>query len=196
MNKIIGGIAVVALILGVLGFSKNQNIVVGPTGERGIQGVKGDKGDKGDRGPQGEMGLQGPRGTSTLGAVSGPDSFFPCESHDGVKRCFTKKALSTATTTVCSIKTTATSTLVSGGAMFTTSSSTASVVVLSKGALATASTTQIGTNFAIAANAQGTLFASTTALVFSPGDWFNVTMSGGTGTFSPTGYCQATFETF
>jgi len=87
MNKIIGFIAVVALLVGVTAFVKNGQVGErGPQGVQGVQGSQGIKGDKGDRGVQGERGLQGVKGDrgatgavglpERLGAVSGPNVDF------------------------------------------------------------------------------------------------------------------------
>lgn len=137
-----------------------------------------------------------------LGAVVGPDSSFPCESHNGVTRCFNRQVMNTATTTVCSFKTpSATSTLVAASARWSVSSTTATTVYMAKGAGTNASTTLVVSG-ALGANAFGTLVASTTSTgavvdgtnVFAPNIHLNYGMTGGTGTFSPTGVCQATFE--
>ena len=111
-------------------------------------------------------------------------------------------AMITATTTVCAIQSpNATSTLTEASALFTVSSTTASTVYLAKATTAFATTTSLG-YAALAANAQGTLFASTTpssvtvdgAQIFAPSTWFVVGMTGGTGTFSPTGVCTAEWQ--
>lgn len=108
--------------------------------------------------------------------------------------------LQTATTTVCSLQspTTATSTLLSGSIHFDRSSTTASTITIAKSTNGTASSTILGNQVVVAANAQATLIASTTATqaaaqaqVFAPGQYLVVTMTGGTGTFSPTGSCYA-----
>lgn len=112
-------------------------------------------------------------------------------------------ALTAATTTVCAIQApTATSTLVRAAIRFDVSSTTASVVTLAKATTAFATTTSLG-SAALAANAQGTIIATTTPVdaldedrIFAPNTWFVVGMQGGVsgGTFSPTGVCQATWE--
>ena len=138
-----------------------------------------------------------------VGAVVGPDRYSPCESTNGITRCFTRRSLATATTTVCAIQSPAfaSSTLVAGGVKFNTSSTTATIVEIARSATAFATTTSI-TRAALAANATPFVVASTSAVtelespawVFDPGQWLVVSMQGGAGTFSPTGFCQATFE--
>jgi len=140
--------------------------------------------------------------TPNFGAVSGPDSYNPCESHNGVTTCFNKKGFTSATTTVCAIKSpSATSTLKLGsGARFTVGSTTASTVTFAKAVDPYSTTTSIG-SAQLGANTQATILATTTASqnvdpvhVFAPNTYFVVGMAGGIGTFSPTGTCQAVFE--
>lgn len=140
--------------------------------------------------------------TPPLGVSAGPDRFNPCESTNGITSCFTSQGFISATTTVCAIQSpNATSTLASAGARFTVSSTTASTVTMAKAATQYATTTAINT-LAIAANAQGTLVATTSPVtagtvpqsVFAPLQWLVIGMQGGIGTFSPTGTCKATFE--
>lgn len=137
-----------------------------------------------------------------LEGAAGPTRTFPCESTNGVTRCFTQKVLTTATTTVCAIKSpTATSTLVSGGIKLNVSSTTASTVTVAKATTAFATTTLIN-SVSVSANAQAAIEAASTtesALVqtnrtFAPNTWLVFGMAGGTGTFSPSGSCNGTFE--
>mgnify|MGYP001581454586 CR=1 FL=1 len=146
----------------------------------------------------------------TVGSVTGPDSVFPCETHNGVQRCFTQKALKTATSTVCAIQTpTATSTIVSSTVVVNVGTSTATTWFISKGTTAFSSTTaQLGT-FALASAVQGTMrfVASTTAQtafgtliddlhVFSPNTWLIWSIAGVAPNDSSrlAGRCNATFE--
>jgi hypothetical protein len=109
-------------------------------------------------------------------------------------------SLNAASTTVCSlISPTATSTLIDASVHFTVGSSTTATVVFSKGP-GFASTTALN-DFSLTGGAQGTfsLIGTTTAVgvanyTFAPSQYFNVTMNGGIGTFSPTGECQAVFR--
>lgn len=136
---------------------------------------------------------------TAFGAISGPDITSPYLSVNGVQSWYTKKGLVTSTTTVCAIKApAATSSLESASVLFRTSSTSASVVTIAKAATAFATTTMIGTATAIAANAQASIVGTTTSasgVVFAPNEWLVVGMSGGTGTFSPVGSCQAVFQT-
>jgi len=146
------------------------------------------------------------------GAATGPDMPFQYLRFGlgkGIKTTQFESALTTATTTVCAIQSpAATSTLVRGGILVTTSSTTASTLTIAKSATAFSTTTVLGQG-ALAANAQGFLAASTTAIVaggtgsnlnpnfvFGPNQWFVASFTGGTGTFSPVGTCHASFEEY
>ncbi len=140
--------------------------------------------------------------SNTVGAVTGPDSFFPCETHNGVGRCFNRTTLRTATTTVCAIKSpAATSTLVTNSIQLTTSTTTAYATTIAKAATAFATTTVLGNSVTYSGGAQSTQVASSTAanftakdFTFGPSQWLVVGMQGSGGTFSPVGTCEATFE--
>jgi hypothetical protein len=109
--------------------------------------------------------------------------------------------LTAATTTVCALQSpAATSTLVRGGVRLSVSSTTASTVTIAKATTAFATTTWL-TNESVGANAQATIIVPATTTptgqafqIFAPNEWLVVGMSGGVGTFSPTGVCQATWE--
>lgn len=121
-----------------------------------------------------------------------------------------RSTLAVSTTTPCAIQSpAATSTLQIGSVKFTVGTSTAMTVTMAKAATAFATTTLLGQAVAIAAGAQGTLVASTTAsnlvnndFVFAPSQWFVVGVAGaitagdaaGTG-FVPAGSCTAEFAT-
>lgn len=147
-------------------------------------------------------------GTVTNGVDIGTTNFTSISVQNGESNggLFTTvgrvTALTQATTTVCAIQSpNATSTLTMGSILFTVSSTTASTVTMAKATTAFATTTSLG-SAAVAANAQATLIASSTPLgstadgstVFSPNNWFVVSMAGGTGSFSPTGVCTVEFQ--
>lgn len=141
--------------------------------------------------------------TQVLGGQSVAVTDGNCYAFMGVNVCPNRVKMNLATTTVCAIKSpAATSTLVRASASFSVSSTTASIVAMTKSATAFATTTLIGGG-ALAANAQGTFNATTTLTtetsldgtrVFGPSQYLVVGMQGGVGTFSPTGWCNATFE--
>ena len=152
---------------------------------------------------------QGPQ--DPIGAVSGPDRSYPCESSNGVGKCFEKQSLALATTTVCAIKSpSATSTLVSANVGFTTSTTTKTVVTLAKGTTAYSTSSAVFSQTDVAINSRAYLqyrdqTASSTDSVFGPSTYFVVGIQGGSGagsaighsqTFSNSGACNATFELF
>ncbi len=137
----------------------------------------------------------------TAGSVSSPDISSPYFSYGDVRHWAGKtSSLNQATTTVCAIQSpSATSTLEFASVRFSVSSTTASTVTIAKATTPYATTTLLVAG-ALAANAQGTLVASSTpsggasvdgTYVFSPNTYVVVGMAGGVGTFSPTGVCQA-----
>lgn len=143
---------------------------------------------------------------NTIGGLAGPDipsTYLKWGGGHGVRLYPTSYPLKTATTTVCSIQSPlATSTLVSGGILFTTSTTTASTGAIGKASNPTATTSVLNT-WSLAANEQGLFSASTTAqigasAVFAPSEFLNFTMAGNVGgtTFSPVGSCHATFEEY
>lgn len=135
------------------------------------------------------------------GAVSGPDISSPYFSYGGARHWGAKTdTLTQGTTTVCAIQAPAsTSTLTFASIQLSVSSSTQSRVVIAKATTPYATTTVLG-SAVFAANAQGTLIATSTPVdalnedkTFAPNTWLVVGMQGGIGTFSPTGTCLATW---
>jgi len=148
--------------------------------------------------------VQAPKGieikdeTGKVVGISSPDINSPYFSYGDVKKWGSKTdSLTQATTTVCALQApSATSTLDLGsGIRLAISSTTASSVKIAKSNVPydVSSTFLAGAN--VAANAQATVVASTSldAFVFSPNQYMIVQMAGGTGTFSPSGACQATW---
>lgn len=167
----VGLIAVLALWFGISNFSQAPNVVEKPV--------------------------------LPAGAASSPDmpfQYLKWGAGFGIRLWPTANPLTVATTTVCAIQSpAATSTMLSGGVRMTTSSTTASTVTLAKATTAFATTTLIGSQVAVAANAQTMITASTTSdniRIFGPSEWFVVGMQGGVGSFSPVGTCHATFEEY
>lgn len=139
-----------------------------------------------------------PTTTPSFGAVSSPDIPSPYFSFGGVRfDAVHTDAMYQASTTVCSLQSpAATSTLSEGsGVRFTVSSTTASTATVYKASFPTGNTTFLFADN-IAAGAQSTIVATTTTnnFVIAPNQYINVIMSGGTGTFSPTGTCGMVFQ--
>lgn len=168
-NIFVSGIAVLALVLSVFAFSRPGTEVVRVTD------------------------------APSVGSVSSPDISSPYFSYGGVVHWGSRTTnLGVATTTVCALRApSATSTLQLGasGIKLTTSSTTASTLRLSKSNVPydVSSTFLFGAN--VGANAQATIVATTSAdtFTFAPNQYLIAQMSGGTGTFSPSGSCQATW---
>ena len=138
-----------------------------------------------------------------LGSVTGPDSSFECETHNGLQSCFAYSKMRQATTTVCALKSpSATSTIVGFadggiGATFKVSSTTASVLTVATSTTAFATTSML-LRQPIAANAQLSVVSTTTpangGIVLPPNTYLVFGMEGGVGTFSPVGTCSAAFR--
>lgn len=119
---------------------------------------------------------------------------------NGVTETRKRTTMTTSTTTPCALQSpSATTTLMSASVSFTTSSTSASIITIAKAASAFATTSQIGTDYAVGADAQATIVASTTptgsTIVFAPSQWLVMGMQGGSaGNFSPVGACIAEFR--
>lgn len=131
-----------------------------------------------------------------------PSAYLKWGSGGGVRLYPASMAFNQATTTICSfLSPNATSTLVSAGVKVDLASSTATTLVIAKATNPTASTTALSGTYSIGAGAQAFVQASTSpavlaTTVFAPLTYLNVTLTGGTGTFSGTGVCHATFEEY
>jgi len=134
-----------------------------------------------------------------FGAVASPDIPSPYLQWGGVYVWSqSTTALNTASTTICALQSpAATSTLLLASVKLDVSSTSASTLTLAKATTAFATTTLLAENLSVAANNQATLVSSSTLVsgtrVFGPNNWVVASMSGGAGTFSPTGKCQATW---
>ena len=142
----------------------------------------------------------GAPGKNAFGALSGPDIPSNYLQWGGVRvENYSTSALNSATTTPMAIQSpAATSTLSLGsGCHFEVSSTTAKAVRFAKATSPNATTTFLfGAN--IAANAKGSIAATTTTdnFVFAPNNWLVMSMVGGTGVDSPTAECVASFLVF
>lgn len=140
--------------------------------------------------------------THEVGSVASPDIQSPYISVGGQRMWRQKADLSTGTTTVCAIQApSGTSSLKFWSISETTSSTSASVITIAKATTAFATTTLLGSQLAVSANAQAMFVGSTTAAqqasgadVFAPNTWLVFGQQGGTGTFSPVGQCTAHWE--
>lgn len=159
----------------------------------------------------------------TLGAIPGTDVSGPDFSIGGVKKFYAQQTLTTGTTTVCRLRSSAqaSSTLISGGIRFIQASTTQAILIAvtrsenqfatSTGArilvplatsTITADTTGNHINF-MATNTYPVANENLTDLiandrVFAPGEYIVVSMAGGQHPRSdlPTGVCQAEWQVF
>ncbi len=142
----------------------------------------------------------------TFGSTASPDIQSPYYSVGGMRAWRQRSdSLVQATTTVCAIQSPpATSTLMFASLKLSVSSTTASTVTVAKAATAFATSTLMGTA-SVSANAQATVVVSTTTpvltstivvdpiITFAPSQYLVFGMAGGTGNFSPTGDCEASW---
>jgi len=132
-----------------------------------------------------------------VGAISGPRILSPFLDHNGIVTYSAREAFKTATTTVCAIKSpSATSTVLWASAVSFTGSTTAATMTIATSTTAFATTSVLSTRV-IGANAQNThvyYAAPASNNVIAPNHWVVVGLSGGHGTFSNRGACQAEFR--
>lgn len=138
-----------------------------------------------------------------VAAATSPDLPFRYLNVGGVKTWYGYTgSLVQATTTVCSIQSpVATSTILTAQMRLDVSSTSASKITFAKAATPSATTTLLY-SYNVAAGAQAAIWLPATSTsqaivdtyVFAPNTFFNVGMSGGTGTFSPTGDCKVTWQ--
>lgn len=146
---------------------------------------------------------------TTVGAVSGPDTYFPYHANNDLRHQDGRYALSNAgtTTPLAVLSPAATSTLSQySSCNLSVGSTTQTVITIAKATSAFATSTVLSTT-TVAANAAAYLPTSTTTAVvdsaagrltltdraFAPNTYFVFGMQGGIGTFSPTGYCDLDF---
>lgn len=155
------------------------------------------------------LGVSFPRGNTVvqqvadkLGAVSGPDSFFNCETHNGVQTCFVKQSFRQATSTpVDIVSPTATSTLTHASCSYRGTAGASVVARIFKGATFHATTTILAQRTLPTGAMDYPLVASTTppvaaetTLMFPPSNHLVMDIFGAVG-LSLTGSCSAEFKT-
>lgn len=136
-NKIIGTIAVIALIVGGIAYFKDQ----------ANEPMK-------------------------IGAATGPDNYFPAESHNGITQNFYTQGMKQATGTPCSFQVAQDGFVLTAGINVKTATATALTWTISTSSSPSASTTAL-MSYLVAANAAR-------ALVFIPG----ATTTAGTAALS------------
>ncbi len=109
-TKVIGAVAAIALVIGIVAYSKpapTPHTVTGAVGQTGERGPKGDKGDQGNSGLRGPQGLPGPRGADgvstpvKLGSLSGPDINSPYLAVAGNATYYYRGQWNNGTSTPC-----------------------------------------------------------------------------------------------
>lgn len=137
------------------------------------------------------------------GAITSPDLPYEYIGVNGIRRYSQRDdSLTSATTTICSLRspTNATSTLASASLRLSVGTTTNAQIEFGKATTPYATTTRIGSLISYLANKQVTVQATTTpsagsAPIFAPGAYLNIKMTAGAGkAVSPTGVCQATWE--
>lgn len=117
----------------------------------------------------------------TVGSASSPSVINGCMEVNGMTKCYYGERMKAATTTVCSLRITATSTIVHASSEYETASTSATRVFIAKGANSNATTTAFATGLIPAAGG-GVLVASTTgnfagginpSSILFPGDYLN-----------------------
>lgn len=139
---------------------------------------------------------------TTVGSLTGPDIPSPYLKWGGLPEYQAGVPLIQGASTTCAIQSpAATSTLISAGIRFDLASSSAAYIELGKSVSAFATTTSLGIHN-LAAGAQATILASSTAAVnggadpatvFAPNTYFTVKIGGGGSASVPTGICFARF---
>lgn len=138
-----------------------------------------------------------------LGASGSPIDQVSYHCWAGVCNYHGSASLKTATTTPCAIQGPAATSTFSASLRLDLGSTTATTWTIATSTTAFATTTPYGTNFLLAASAQGYDIASSTAmnLTVPPNGWVVFSETGGitaadAGTgFVPTGSCRAVFTT-
>ena len=101
---------------------------------------------------------------NNLGAVSGPDDYFPCKSTNGVTTCSESKSFTTASSTLVSFKSpTATSTLRIAAGQITTATTSVLYLEWGRASVIDATTTSLGRR-SVATGEKAYFIASTSPL--------------------------------
>lgn len=156
--------------------------------------------------------MWGTRPAPPAGAIAGPDipsSYLKWGVGNGVRIWPVSQPLTKATTTPCAMQSpSATSTLMEAGVKLDVASTSATVWTIAQAATAYATTTNLGTDYAVGASKQAFIQASSTpaagaATVFAPNTYVVVGAAAGitagdtAGTgFVPSGTCQAIFVSY
>lgn len=132
-----------------------------------------------------------------VGSVSSPDISSPYISVNNLQTWSASYQMTQGASTTCQFQTPpATTTLTVFSYRFGLASSTAAQVEMGKSSGPNATTTLFGTTFTVAAGAQATVEASSTAglagdsMILAPSSWLAVKLAGGGVGSVPTGSCD------
>ena len=196
-NWIVGGLAVVALIVGVVAYNKSPSSIVGSVGPQGPQGERGLQGPTGPQGPQGVKGATGSQ-SELVGSVTGPDFYSPYFNINDVKGWYYSSGAIEASTSCMFKSPNATTTVVSFTASYSRLASS-TVVELGQSASTNATTTLLARQSL--GTGGGNIIATTTATALTDGvvpgnTYLSVKVGGGDtkGTNTPIGKCKLTLR--
>ena len=125
------------------------------------------------------------------GATAGPDRYNPCESRDGLQDCTKKVGFISASTTACSIATTATSSLKTFSYSIYTGTSTALTLRLATSTSPSATTTNIASFALSASETDSFIYRGKTGDVLIPGQYVVASFEGTSGVSSGSGLVGA-----
>lgn len=141
-----------------------------------------------------------------LGAVASPEILSNWFSVGGVREWKYAAAPTAASYTLCSFQSpAATSTIRAAGIQLNVSTSSASTIYIAKAASGTATTTLLGTAYALGAGAQATIIASTSPAeagspaIIAPNQYVNFAINPAASVITnlaPQGTCHVTFEEY
>jgi hypothetical protein len=207
-NVIIGILAVAAIVIGVVSYTKTPSTVVGASGAVGPMGPQGPRGEQGIPGRDGVDGITKVVNVPapTLGGAS-PD-FGPYISVGGVRQWAYSQTFSANASTTCSIAAPAATSSIAWASFQITSNGSSTPAVIGWASAPQATTTKItnSTDIVIAANLGGVVTSSSTAASFlvppstrdangvPVGSYVNFKLGSGGGFTNPVaGTCKVMF---
>jgi hypothetical protein len=213
-NIVIGALAIIALIVGVVSYSKVPAQIMGAAGQQGEQGIQGPVGPAGRDGRNGVDGVtkvvtqvvqapvqQVPQ-QQVYGSVTGPDFYGPYQGVNNSRLWTVRQPMNSATTTICAMKApSATSTLQYAGWQITTGTSTAATIDIGSSTTAYATTTVKRSQTIVASGAQGYDYwfsagAGVDDSVMAPNTYIVVKTGAGLSGYTYIGTCTALFREF
>lgn len=140
------------------------------------------------------LGVSFPRGNSVIerviqaGSATGPDTFFPEESHNGAKFAFYKQSFAPSTTSICSLKLTATTSINFIKINNTVATGTALTYRIATSTTGnTATTTVLMSPATSASETDSFIYHGKSGDVIFPNTWVNISFEGVSGVSSGSG---------